>query len=289
MIKVRKVFVSLAAIGVASTAWSVSVPASASDGAQYVALGDSYTALPGIGASAASPASFCGESAENYPRLLAQRLGLSLKDASCGNATTANVTTAQTMIGSTDSAPPQIGAVTSDARLVTIGLGANDNSLFVSLAACGVVSGLAPAGNPCQTLSNLNPFSPAKKVGQVVGKLRAIVRLVRDRAPHARIVLVGYPQLLPSSGGCPSVWPLAAGDVQFVNATMDALDDAVKTAALQTGSTFLDLRPVTAGHNACSADPWFNGYQASDGNGIAYHPRSPYPSAVAAQLAAAIK
>ena len=95
--------------------------------------------------------------------------------------------------------------------------------------------------------------------------------------------------MLPDGEQCPSRWPITKGDAEWVNASLLQLDDAIKAAAAQTGSRFLDLRPVTASHTACAADPWFNGSSVADQDGSTYHPRSGYMTGVARALVALLR
>src|ERR1017187_444451 len=60
------------------------------NGQSYVALGDSYTAGPGMLPVSATAPPGCGQSQKNYPHLVASVLGLSLTDVSCSGAKTEN-------------------------------------------------------------------------------------------------------------------------------------------------------------------------------------------------------
>ena len=60
----------------------------------YVALGDSYTAGPGIPGQACVTAG-CEQSSSSYPYLVAQSLRLHLTDMSCSSATIASLNTPQ--------------------------------------------------------------------------------------------------------------------------------------------------------------------------------------------------
>ena len=68
-------------------------PASA-NAAYWVGLGDSFAAGPLIPNQTLSPLG-CLRSTQNYARLASAQLGVSLKDASCSGAETAEMTTPQ--------------------------------------------------------------------------------------------------------------------------------------------------------------------------------------------------
>ena len=78
---------------------------SAAATAQYVALGSSYAAGPGITPTVPGSPPRCARSAENYAHVLAQHRGLSLVDASCSGATTVDV-----LRGGQFGSPPQLDA-----------------------------------------------------------------------------------------------------------------------------------------------------------------------------------
>jgi hypothetical protein len=94
---------------------------------------------------------------------------------------------------------------------------------------------------------------------------------VRDRSPHARVVVVGYPQIIPESGTC-ELLPLADGDYAFARQVNERLDRAVERGADDAHADFVDLWEPTAGHDICAADPWINGRVTSATTALAYHP-----------------
>ena len=89
--------------------------------AQYVALGSSYAAGPGITPTVAASPEGCARSAENYAHVLARARGFALVDVSCSGATTHDVLAA----GQFD-LPAQLDAVTPQTQLVTVTIGGND-------------------------------------------------------------------------------------------------------------------------------------------------------------------
>lgn len=253
-------------------------------GALMVSFGDSYTAGTGTGATQPSPAAFCAQAADNYPRQVARALGMALADRSCNGARTGNIVTPQQAQGETAAA--QIDGVTPDARLVTIALGVNDNGLFGTLVGCSHYTAVSTSATPCKDAVLASSPNAVDQLPSVTTSLVSAVRRVTSVAPHAQVVLLGYPQILPDGAQCPARWPITQGDAQWVNTTLAQLDSAIEAAAEQTHSRFLDLRPVTASHTACAAEPWFNGSSVADRDGSTYHPRSGYMTGVARALLA---
>lgn len=242
----------------------------------YAALGDSYTAFPGTATQINAP---CLRSSQNYPHLLAARLGYRLVDVSCSGATTTNFTSPQN-----PSTPPQFSALSAKTRLVTVGVGANDLQLSsLLLGGCVLLRDVPAAGNdPCE----VRTFAEATHgLERLVPTLTATFQAVRARAPKARVIVVGYPQILGTSGSCAS-FPLAPGDVAYVNAINTQLNAALQRAAAVAKVEFLDIASASMSHGICSPDPWINGINIAAGRAFPVHPFANEQRAVAHLLEA---
>ncbi|MFC4943389.1 hypothetical protein [Pseudonocardia sp. GCM10023141] len=128
------VTVAAALVGSAGTA----AAAPATDFAEYVALGDSWTAdvvLLGPPTGQYVPLG-CVQSAGDYPKKIAAALQVpKFFDASCGGAEVQNFATPQPApLGGTN--PPQNSHLTKTTDLVTIGIGGNDISLASAIVGC---------------------------------------------------------------------------------------------------------------------------------------------------------
>ena len=88
---------------------------------RYVALGSSMAAGSGIRPRAASAPWRSGQSARNYPHLVAERLKLDLVDVTFSGATIAHV-----LADHQHGEPPQIAALNGSESLVTVTIGGND-------------------------------------------------------------------------------------------------------------------------------------------------------------------
>jgi len=254
------------------------IPAPEDPPDRYVALGDSYTSGPGIPEVVDAP---CYRSSNNYPHQVAERLeDTTLVDVSCAGAATNGMTGNQNTGVSIEE--PQLAAVTPDTDLVTISLGANDSHYFSSVVVgCTLLRPNDPTGAPCR---DQYATDPDYQLGPVVAEMEAQLELVlgeiRDRAPDARIVFVGYPQIVPASGTC-DLLPLAAGDYPFVRDAFQRVIDAQQQAAEAAGVDFVDVQALADGHDICAAEPWVAGAQNSPGVGSAWHPYLAEQSAVA--------
>lgn len=237
------------------------------NGDEYVAMGDSYTSAPGTGKSTDD----CLQTTTNYPHKVAAKLGLELKDVSCGAATTEHVTAPQT-IGSTRR-PPQADVLSTDTDLVTISLGANDFNTFGRVAfGCIGLRSDDPSGGPCQEAdAAAGDRTLNRNTQEIEQRLEGAIMLVAERAPEARIIVVGYPEFFPKSGPCEQ-FPLAAGDYAFAHRMNELLVRAQKQAAERTGVEYVDVFTASRGHDLCAEDPWIAGLSPTRSDAMALHP-----------------
>ena len=216
-------------------------------GSRYVALGDSYTSSPSTGPSAGSPPG-CQRSTNDYPHVVAATISAQLADASCSGAVTADLTTAQAT--STGTNPPQTDALSGDTRLVSVQFGGNDIGFSEIVRAC---ISTAAAGTPCRDRYTAGGTDRLRARIDALGPaLAGGLALVRRRAPQARVLVVGYPTLLPVDGpGCFPELPYTPGDVVYLRGVIAALDAEIADRAQRAGATYVDTATPTAGHDMC--------------------------------------
>lgn len=239
---------ALVAVLSALTALAVAGPSSAATPLRYVAMGDSYSAASGNLPPDPTAAPQCLRSTVNYPHVIAARLKASLTDVTCGAAQTKDYTNSQY-----PGVAPQLDAVRSTTQLITMTIGGNDNNVFIdSILECGA-AGLSTLGqgSPCKDRygSSFDDTIKTKTYPALVAALTA----VRRKAPHARVAILGYPWILPASGGCFPQMPVASGDVPYLRNEQATLNNAVQRAAARTGATYVDMSVVSNGHDACKA------------------------------------
>lgn len=244
----------------------------------YVALGDSYTAGPLIPDARNDPAG-CLRSTHNYPAFLADELGArSYRDVSCSGATTGDLFGPQRLLTSGDRAPAQLEALRPGTDLVTLGIGGNDHGLFGSLTGtCGQLAASDPDGSPCRdyfagsgTSQTQDP--KLRDARQIADNVARAVTGILDRAPHAKVYVIGYPRLLPDSTTCARAG-LAAGDVTWANQVERALNESLRQGAQRAGATYVDLATPSRGHDVCAGKAaWTNGKQLRLGVAAPYHP-----------------
>jgi lysophospholipase L1-like esterase len=249
----------------------------------YVALGDSYTSGPSIPNVIQGA---CFRSDNNYPHQVAAALDNTLLiDASCAGAATPGMTDEQST-GVSEEAP-QLDALTADTDLVTLGIGANDTHFFRSVVIdCTLVKARDPEGHPCRdvnTADGRNQLVPL--VEEIRGNIQRVIEAIKRRAPEARILLVGYPQIVPETGTC-DLLPLATEDYPFVRDTFQRLIDAQRQVAAQTGVEFVDVQAAVEGHDICAPDPWIAGIVDHPEVAAAWHPYLAEQTAVAQEILA---
>ena len=248
----------------------------------YVALGDSYTAAPGVPQT--EQESGCLRSNGNYANLVANQLKSSFVDVSCSGASTVSLVGAQQV--SNHVQPPQFAALSADTSLVTIGIGGNDLKLFQTMVGtCGQFGLGDPDGSPCRDYMKHAGHKEkdllVEKIGKVGERITSALKGIHDRSPQARVILVGYPQVVPAKGTC-KILPLAKGDYPYVRELLVKLDDAMRQAAKRGKATYIDLQKASRGHDICAGpDAWVNGVNTDLMRALAFHPFAAEQQAVA--------
>ena len=274
----------------------ISAPASAAPSApatdvsaaaikRYVALGDSYTAGPLIPLPRLDPIG-CLKSTSNYPAYLSWKLGLwSYTDASCSGAQTVHMTTPQSVPLGTNR--PQLDRLTPDTDLVTLGIGGNDFGTFGKLVdTCPELRDTNPTGSPCRDHYTVDGVDTITANFPAIGdRIAAVINEIKRRSPQARILVVGYPRLLPPEGTCPDVIPFADGDYRWADSVEQGLNQAIREAAERTGAEYVDTYGPSLGHDACAGDEaWINGKNHNLLAAASYHPFASYMAAAASLI-----
>lgn len=252
------------------------------EGLSYVALGDSFTAAPFVPTTDA--AGGCFRSSSNYPSLVAAQLRATLVDVSCSGADTTDIVGRQTFSYSDEVAPPQIEAVSPRADLVTIGIGGNDGQLFRTLVhECTWLTQEGSGETPCLDRLEERFGDPGTALEEVGRHVEETLRKLRRAAPEATLALVGYPRLVDPQQGCRLI-PLTPADRRTVARLERTLNDVLARAAADAGAEYVDMHPVSRGHEICSDDPWVNGIDTDEDRALAFHPYAAGQRAVAEQI-----
>ncbi|QSB05966.1 SGNH/GDSL hydrolase family protein [Natronoglycomyces albus] len=201
----------------------------------YVALGDSYTS----GAGAGSYFDFgCLRSNNAHPRLYANQIGANLNFQACSGARIPDVRN------------NQMGALSPDTDLVTMGIGGNDTGWVDVLISCGT-----PFTGPCW-----DDIAEAEWYVQNVlpGELDALYGEIRAAAPNAQVGITGYPRLF-NGDRCSWLVDLSYAEQMALNNAADLLNDVIAGVAANHGFTFIDVRPTFDGHVVCDRPTYIHG------------------------------
>lgn len=261
----------------------------ATSGLEYVALGDSYSAGFGLIPYSEAPAAGCYQALADYPHLVAAELGLTLDDRTCSGAETANIRDVpQPTITGEGTAPVQSDSLSSSTDIVTVTIGGNDLGFSDIAAFCLAASATGPllsdiydnckdkyapiiGGIEVDTLKDLIDST-------ITTDLDATFALIAQKAPNAKVFVIGYPTLSPDfanvpTGGCFSSalsdsppypqnsFPFTDVDTAYLHGTEVRLDKAIQAAAEANGATYLSTLAGTATRSACAApsDAYING------------------------------
>ncbi len=258
----------------AAPARSAQAPAARAAAVDYVALGDSYSAGPLIPIQRPDPLG-CLRSVNNYPAFLAGYLGVTTyRDVTCSGARVRDFAFRQTPVIPGPKVRPQLRALSKQTDLVTVGIGGNDFGLFGDLTSvCPALALQHPHGAPCR-----DHFTNARGVNtkyrdatRVQAHVATALREIHRAAPHARVVVVGYPRLLPDRGTCAAA-PFARGDYPFARHVGVLLNRSLRRAAAAHRARYVSTYGVSRGHDVCAGGhAWINGPQ-NTALAAAFHP-----------------
>src|SRR6266540_3931438 len=178
-------------------------------------------------------------------------LGDSYSSAACSGATTADVLN------------NQLGVLSAATTLVTITIGGNDAG-FVSV----VTTCLLGTDGACAfAVNNAKSFA----TGTLPARLDRTYAAIRSRAPHATVIVLGYPHLFEQTASC-GLFGLNLTKRRTLNSAADTLAGVLAARAAAARDTFVDVRGSFAGHGICGSQPWINSttWPVTD----SYHPTS---------------
>jgi lysophospholipase L1-like esterase len=256
----------------------------------YVALGDSFTAAPLLPPLSRSRLT-CLRSARSYPVLVEKALHpRGFADVSCYGASTPDMTRAeQTVLGTN---PPQLKAVRPADSLVTVQIGGNDVGFDRIIVTCGLLSLTDPFGAPCKAhYTSGGTDRLAQAVRRTAPKIASVLRKVRRHAPHARIMVLGYPDILPVHGeGCWPLVPVARGDLAYLNGVEVKLNKMLAAQAAARGDSFVNTYADSIGHDACQERgvSWVEGLIPTS-LAIPFHPNALGARAMARRVIAVLR
>jgi lysophospholipase L1-like esterase len=207
----------------------------------YVALGDSYSS--GVGTGVYDPASgACARSPLSYPPLwVTEHHPASFEFPACSGAKTADVLASQ------------ISVLEPSTDLVTITIGGNDAGFGPVLQTC-------TAAERDRTCFGAVDAAEAFERSVLPGRLDRTYAAIRRAAPHAQVIVLGYPRLFDLAPSCSDPQAPNLARRKKLNEGADVLNTVIqKTVSHHSGFSFTDVRDRFTDHGVCSADPWITG------------------------------
>lgn len=232
----------------------------------YVALGDSYSSgegNPPFDSGTATLKDPCHRSQQAWPRLLGVEVSGQIAangHLACSGAVIDDVLKRGQHPGSIDATPQvtRLAAINSKTPVgvVSVTIGGNDLGFSRTLAACFLIACVR------------HPADEAPQIDAVATRIRQeVVPAIRQAAPEARVIVVGYPRIVPRPGtqiaGCR--W-LSATEILHLNQVEDYLDGQLRAAATAAGATYVSVAGALAGHELCTKEPWIFPIGLSGGN-----------------------
>ena len=231
----------------------------------YVALGDSYSS--GVGTrSYISDGTSCQRSTYAYPSLVAAARGYALSFQACSGAKVSDVSS------------KQLGVLSTSTSFVTLSVGGNDAGFTGTLTECAKPAWLSNCG---AAVSKANSYI----THTLPGTLATLYAAIRNKAPNAQVVIVGYPHLF-NGEDCNALTWFSPSEESSLNATADQLNGVLATAATAKGFSFANPTSAFIGHAVCGSPEWLNGL--SNPISESYHPNRTGQSAGYAPLVSAL-
>ncbi|OOC52910.1 MULTISPECIES: SGNH/GDSL hydrolase family protein [Nocardiopsis] len=249
----------------------------------YVALGDSYSSGDGAGdydPATAEPGG-CWRSEHAYPRVLAEEFDFAgaLAFYACSSHK------ASEMVDQLGTSESQIDRVTPGTSLVTLGIGGNDLGFIPVLRTCMVRMPLLESGVCVEQEKEIE-----KRMEALEKTLTEVLGEIRDRAPDARVLVLGYPRLFPEDP--PGMYyTLTKSDQLWLNGLTQRFNELLRDVAYRvdgdvygsrgTGSVeYVSTFTALTGHEVSAEDAWLNGIVLGPlGEGLSVERASFHPTA----------
>lgn len=256
---------------------SLNVGSIVSRGAEYVSLGDSYAATAAF--SEVTPLDACARTHRNLGRQLAQELQpASFTDVSCAGATFADIMNPRPNGDKGSTVPAQIDAVDRETRLITLLAGFNSYGFGEVLVDC--LKSYRPEA--CNEASLRLSTRAARDSAESIA--RKVFAALRNRAPQARIIILGYMDMLDAYvPGCAPAIDLAgvAGWRRWFPHVNVILERAARAERMEY------VEPPSK-HGACAVEPYIQttgrDLHADGPDAFAYHPNQRGQTAYARKI-----
>lgn len=214
----------------------------------YTVMGDSYSA----GSGAGNETGQCAQSTAGYANDVAAMTGATLTNIACSGFTTTQVTSME------------VPYLSPTAKLITITAGGNDVGWTTAVGAC-----LTSTTAVCKAAVANSIYLMSKVPKNATTMLKAI----KAKAPHARILYLGYPRLFePANMPALGFTPTQVTGAKLLNGAADLLNAILAFTSLSNRVAFVPVAYKFAGHGVPSSQPWLNYPGGPDP--FAFHPNA---------------
>lgn len=179
---------------------------------------------------------------------------------------------------------PQYDALDEDTSLVTISIGGNDLGFADVVKDC-ILNGERGVGF-VDTCQEKHDRRIADELPRLERRLIEQYEEIRRRAPNARIIVVGYPQLFVDDPSDSFGNLLFEEDQVWMNRKAAELNATIRAAAHAAGVEFVDPTDAFHGHEIGSDDPWINDLDLGGPGFSVADPSSFHPNAAGHQALA---
>lgn len=257
----------------------------------YVGLGDSYASGEGApvenwqtlgidqyepGTDAGEDVNECHRSSVAYTRLVAADAGMPARTSfgACSGAETVHLYTS----GRYDE-PLQFNRLSDETTLVTMSIGGNDAGFASVLEGCIMFKVLSCVDDyeplVSRRFSRLDadrgtPVSDADRTFDpgivAVQPLSEVYHRLREAAPNARVLIVGYPKFFKPDGYFPMCSGITYREQLWMNEKVAQINDIIEGRAKERGFEYVDVEDALTNHHLCSFPEidWMNGISPTD-------------------------
>jgi hypothetical protein len=244
---------------------------------RFVVLGDSYAAGVGAGAdldfvNPYEPAGKnCYRSTHAYWGLLAFQLapGMATSGTDFEACTGDKI---RDLYG-------KLAPLNADTKLVTVSIGGNDLSFSTVVTKCYL-----PGGTSCPVA--IATYINDGSIARLRHDLDVVYTAIRNHAPHALVLVMGYPELVPPDH-IDDCGAMDDSDAPLLHEAAVRVNGAIReTVQRHRGFTFVGLAKTFRGHTACNhgSEDWINAYDGGDGRKRSFHPNVPGNAAIAQRI-----
>ncbi len=254
----------------------------------YVAMGDSYSSGEGAAEQylGNSGDTGCHRAPGAYSQVIQQDFQFQGGSSfvACSGATT------QTVVNGWHGENSQLDALNQGTTLVTLSAGGNDAHFADVMTKCVLDAHFSPgdlwpghAPHPDRCAAQREAMQNDMNTmfgGPSPSQYEQFLETIHQRAPNARILVVGYPNLFPNPPS-KGYGTITKGDQQFLNEMEGQLNDNIRKAVeasdkkfygngqQKMGSfEFVDNGDGLKGHELTTKDPWINGIDLCAGLGL---------------------